>query len=197
MPVLTGPFYSFQPTWPLVQAHWAHCCLHAKGPSQVRGVSLKKTLYIEQGLGVGPAPAILLYSPLRTMLPLSSPVPVNAKPGGPDVPLVSFACDSFHFQLRTKTPYPFSVDPNVISSKTLLQWATLILNSSHHSHGKSHHSKFSQGVWLGEGRGLRAKESQDDETIHHKTIYTNQSSDHCLPLSYCLSTINKLILRIE
>lgn len=79
-------------------------------------------------VGVGHGPAILLYSALMTKLHLSPSVPVNAKPRGPEVTLVSFARDSFHSQLRTNTSYPFSIGPNVISSKTLPQWVTLILN---------------------------------------------------------------------
>lgn len=100
---------------------------------------------------------------------------------------------SFHFHLRTNIPYPFSIGPNASSSKTLPQQATLILNSGHYSHGKYLHRKLSQGVWLGEGRGPRAKERQDDQTTYHKTIYMNRRRGHWLSLSI----INKLILRIE
>lgn len=59
-----------------------------------------------------------------TMLHLSASVPVNDKPKGPDVTLVSFACDSFHSQIRITHPILSG-----LAQMSFPQWATLILNS--------------------------------------------------------------------
>lgn len=110
-------------------------------------LSLLENSVHRAGVGGAVCPCHFTYSPLMTMLHLSASVPVNDKSKGPDVTLVSFACDSFHSQIRNNSPYPFWAGQ--MSSP---QWATLILNSWHLSHWKNHHSRFSQGVWLGEGR---------------------------------------------
>lgn len=106
-------------------------------------LSLLENSVHRAGVGGEVCPCHFPYSPLMTMLHLSASVPVNDKPKGPDITLVSFACDSFHSQIRNNSPYPFWAGP-----MSFPQWATLTLNSWHFSHGKNHHSQFRQGFGL-------------------------------------------------